>query len=147
MAKLVAKGADAVDRGAQVAVALQLVEHGIPVDGHAIELKRARDAASPVIGLLHVPLAGPHALGDGAIGLGLAHAGIEHDHDIDHAVAVVVIAREIHVGQRAARIIDHRSQALVHFLAIDALVAAIVGAVVRQRHGAQDVELGGELPV
>ena len=89
--ELVAEGADAVDCRAEIAVSLQLVENGIPVNRHAVELERARGAAAPIIGFLHVPLAGPHALGDRAIGLCLAHTGIEHDNDIDIAVTIVVI--------------------------------------------------------
>ena len=91
VSELVTEGTNAIDEGTVVIIALQLVKHGIAVDRHPVELEGTRHAAAPIIGLLHVPLAGPHALGDGVVGLSLAHTGIEYHDDIDHAVAIVVI--------------------------------------------------------
>ena len=110
VSELVAEGAHTVDACAIVIVALQFVEHGIPVDGHAIELERTDNAATPIIGFLHVPLARPNALRHIAIGLCLAHAGIEHNDNINIAVIIVVIVRKIQVTVNTLTgIIDHRT--------------------------------------
>ena len=97
MTKLVAEGTHTVDIRAGVVAAFQLVEHGKPVDGHPVELERSNGAATPIVGFFHIPLAGPHALGHRAPSLRFTHTGIEHDHNIDKAVAVVVIVGEIHI--------------------------------------------------
>ena len=141
MAELVAECAHAINARAGVRAALQLIENGKLVDGHAIELERSCGTVAPIIALLHIPLAGPHRLGHGAPGLRLAHTGKQYDHHIDEAIAVIVIVREIHLGNTHTRLIDHRTQLGV----IATHVSTIESAVIGKFNGAQNLKLGREL--
>ena len=142
--ELVAECADAVYLVVGVKQSLKLVEHRISVDGHAVELEGTRRAAAPFIGFLHVPLAGPNALGHRTPCLRFAHASIEHDHHVNVAVTVVVILGEVHPGQPRAGFIYHRANLLVHLGAVLAYVVAIEGPVLWQVNGTKDVKHGGK---
>ena len=145
MSELMAESAHAVDTRAGILGTLQFIEHRELIDGHTVEEERTRHAATPGIGLGHIPLAWPDALGNIAPCLGLAHTGIEHHDHIDIAVTIVVIIREIHLIYDAhAGIIDHRTQLDIQVGPVAHDVTAVIGAGLRQVNRAQDVELRRE---
>ena len=133
VAELVADGADAVERGA--AVAMQLVAAGISVDLDAVELQRRSR------GVGQRPLMGPD--GVDAAALSFAIAGVDDVAEVDDAVAIGVVVLEVDV---LVALLQHLGDEVAGMFVIAlAVVAAVVLHLLRGRVGAIDVELRGEL--
>ena len=120
--ELVAESAHAV------ATAVNLVEHGKFVDGHAVAGYCAVSVA--IVGAIaELPLAGPNGVGYRVAGLSLAHAGIHHDAHVHQAVAVVVVLTPIH---RATGLADGVAHHLAHTHVVAVTVVLAVGGARRR---------------
>ena len=133
MAELVAEGAHTINICTGVGTAFQFIEDGEFINPCFIEQEGPGGTVTPVITLLHVPLARPDRLGHSAPGLSLAHASKQHNHNVNQAIAVVIIVGKIHTLVNALTSLDdHVSQ--MHVIAA-AVVPAIIGAGFAQLNG------------
>ena len=96
MAELMGKRADAIDGGAIIVAAVQLVKDGkvIHQGVSIIGTECTRAAHAIVRGRRQVPVAGPNSLGMVPRSLRLAYAGIDDDYHIAVVVVVGVIGFE-----------------------------------------------------
>ena len=131
VAELMAEASDALDG----TIGIDLVAAGVCVDHHAVE---RNGTAGSFLQCVHV---GPDGVGSTAVGLALA--GIEHEHLVHLAVAVPVVVGEVHFGIcLLTGFFDHRFG--THVVALG-VVGAIVFLVVAHGVGAHHVEVEFEL--
>ena len=141
VAELMGKRSDTVDGRAVVIAAMQLVEHRKVIDQRITRIGPEGTVATHSIvgGRTEVPVAGPYSLGVCIAGLCLTHTGInDYDH-ITVVIAIGIIGCERHaVGSRLLTSLGHQvAQALV----VAALIATIIGTVLRQRVDTINVKL------
>ena len=87
-----------------------------------------------------IPAVGPHRVG--ACPSGLAATGVEHEYIVDISVAVAVILREVDLRVKDVEGVHHHHLGVG--VVVKHIVASVVVAVARQRHGAVDIELRTE---
>ena len=133
-----ADGAYAVVGGLLVSVKAQLVAAGVGVDNGAVHVE-----ALAIVAFLEIIHVGPHGLCLAIVGL--AVAGIQHEHLVGLAVAVPVILFPVDlVLDSQASLGNHLAGVLV---LVPTVVLAIVGAVMAERHRAHHVECEVKLSV
>ena len=130
--ELVADGAYAVVGGLVVGVTAQLVAAGVGVDNGAVHVE-----ALAIVAFREIIHVGPHGLCLAIVGL--AVAGIQHEHLVGLVVAVPVILFPVDlVLDSQTGLGNHLAGVLVIVGVI--VVLAIIGAVMAERHRAYHVE-------